>query len=129
MNASVQIELAEDVTSISKNFTDAFRGRFTSVMRWHQLDEFWESFKPQVDDKWFVYAVGQTPPETTTSKEKVLHFIDEIDTLLHEDHDEDYCGIVYIDNKEEPSYIKIFDPNNLGISCGPSAVPGACGGQ
>jgi hypothetical protein len=120
VDASVSIS---DPISTTENFLDAFRGRFTSVMRWHQLDEFWDALKQQVDDAWYIYAVGETPPESPTSKDQVLKFIDEIDVLLHKDHDEDYCGIVYIDNKETPAYIKIFDPNNLGVSCGFSDNP------
>lgn len=120
MDSSLSIS---DPGITAENFLDAFRGRFTSVMRWHQLDEFWDELKAQVDDAWYIYAVGETPPEAPTSKDKVLRFIDEIDVLLHKDHDEDYCGIVYIDNKETPAYIKIFDPNNLGVSCGYSEKP------
>lgn len=110
-------------TSIQHNYLDAFRGRFTSLMRWHQLDEFWENFKQQVDNGWYIYHVGDVPPETPVNKDKVLEFVDEIDGLLHTEHDEDYCGIVYADDKENPSYIKIFDPNNLGVSCGYSEKP------
>ena len=109
--------------SVIETYLQAFRGRFTSVMRWHQLDEFWSAFKPQVDDSWYIYAVGETPPEAPASKDHVLKFVDEIDVLLRKEHDEDYCGIVYIDNHEAPEYIKIFDPNNLGVSCGYSLKP------
>ncbi|KAA0445986.1 MAG: hypothetical protein FXV80_00800 [Candidatus Thioglobus sp.] len=28
-----------------------------------------------------------------------------------------YCGIVYVDDFESPSFVKIFHPNNLGKSC------------
>jgi len=43
-----------------------------------------------------------------------------IDTILRENHNEDYCGIVYVDNPNEPSLIKVFGPKNLGASCGSS---------
>lgn len=108
---------------VTQDYLQAFRGNFTSVMRWPQLDEFWSTLKTQVDDAWYIYAVGEEPPEAPADKELVLKFIDEIDVLLRKDHDEDYCGIVYIDNKETPAYIKIFDPNNLGVSCGFSERP------
>ena len=110
-------------TSLQQNYLDAFRGRFTSLMRWHHLDDFWENFKQQVDDGWYIYHVGDVPPESPVDRNKLLEFIREIDTLLHQEHEEDYCGIVYTDDKESPSYIKIFDPNNLGVSCGYSEKP------
>jgi hypothetical protein len=53
-----------------------------------------------------------------------LHrFVDEIDALLRAEHEHDYCGIVYADDVEHPRFIKIFDPNNLGVSCGYSENP------
>ena len=107
----------------TQDYLQAFRGKFTSVMRWPQLDEFWATLKTQVDDAWYIYAVGEEPPAAPADKERLLKFIDEIDVLLRKDHDEDYCGIVYIDDKETPAYIKIFDPNNLGVSCGFSERP------
>ena len=109
--------------SIEQNYVQAFRGRFTSMMRWHHLDEFWSTLRGQAANGWYIYAVGETPPEETASEEHVLKFIDEIDALLHKEHDEDYCGIVYTDDKEVPAFIKIFDPNNLGVSCGFSDNP------
>lgn len=104
-------------------YINAYRGSFTSMMRWPHLDDFWSRLNKQADDSWFIYAVGEQPPEAPASKDKLLSFVQEIDTLLHKDHDEDYCGIVYADDKESPSFIKIFDPNNLGVSCGFSDNP------
>jgi len=39
---------------------------------------------------------------------------------LRADHHESYCGIVYADDLDKPRLIKIYDPNNLGSSCGSS---------
>ena len=110
-------------TSITEDYLKVFKGSFTSVMRWPQLDDFWSMLKSQADDSWYIYAVGEEPPETPVAKNIVLKFIDEMDVLLHKEHEEDYCGIVYHDNLENPSFIKIFDPNNLGVSCGFSEKP------
>ncbi|MBE9559202.1 MAG: hypothetical protein IMF15_00370 [Proteobacteria bacterium] len=109
--------------SIKEAYISAFRGNFTSTMRWPDLDDFWGTLKNHADDNWYIYAVGEIPPDDTSSKAHLLSFIDEIDTLLHQEHDEDYCGIVYIDNKDTPEFIKIFDPNNLGVTCGFSDNP------
>ena len=109
--------------SVEQHFLEAFRGRFTSMMRWHHLDEFWDTLRQQADGHWYIYAVGEVPPEAASSSEQVLKFVDEIDVLLRKEHDEDYCGIVYADDKNQPAFIKIFDPNNLGVSCGFSDNP------
>ena len=104
-------------------FLTSYRGSFTSMMRWPQLDDFWALLNKQADDSWYIYAVGEKPPTVPVSKNNLLSFIKEIDVLLRKDHTEDYCGIVYADDKVNPSFIKIYDPNNLGVSCGFSDNP------
>ena len=110
-------------TSIEHDYLAAFRGRFTSLLRWHDLDAFWERLRDQADDGWYIYHVGDAPPGMPVNRQKLLTFIDEIDALLHEEHQEDYCGIVYTDSKDRPTYVKVFDPHNLGVSCGYSEKP------
>jgi len=114
----------QQISQYSDPYVKHFKeGRFESLMRWEQLERFWNILRPQVDDSWYVYAVGEMAPHTTSSKENVLDFIDEIDQLLRKEHDERYCGIVYADDHQSPEFIKIFDPNNLGVSCGFSDNP------
>lgn len=100
-----------------------FKGAFKGVMRWEQLDALWEVVRGNEAKQWYLYAVGETPPTVPTRTEKTHQFIQHIDELLHKDHDEDYCGIVYTDDFDDPTFIKIFDPHNLGVSCGSSEHP------
>lgn len=104
-------------------FYKAFRGNFSSLLSWKQLDEFWEIVRGKADAGWYIYAVGTPVPTQTSPTTDVLKFIHEVDTLLRQEHYEDYCGIVYADNKQDPALIKIFDPDNLGVSCGFSNNP------
>jgi hypothetical protein len=98
-------------------------GRFVSLMRWEHLDEFWSTFRTQLNDDWYIYAIGEDAPTQTSSIDQLATFITEIDVLLRKEHEEDYCSIVYADDHDQPSFIKIFDPNNLGVSCGFSENP------
>ncbi len=109
--------------SAASPFIAAYRGSFTSMMRWPDLDAFWDILKQQADDGWYIYAVGEPAPTQPVSRERLLDFIREIDALLHAEHEESYCGIVYADNKAHPEFVKIYDPNNLGVSCGFSDQP------
>jgi len=104
-------------------YREAFRGSFTSALRWHHLDGLWAVLREQAGDDWYIYAVGEPPPHEPASKEALLTFIAEIDQLLRAEHDHDYCGIVYADDLSRPEFIKIYDPNNLGVSCGYSDNP------
>ncbi len=103
-------------------FLEAFKGSFTSTMRWHQLDALWARVRERPGG-WYVYAIGEQPPATAADAQSLMRFVDEIDGLLRSEHDEDYCGIVYADDLARPSMIKIYDPNNLGVSCGFSDNP------
>ena len=108
---------SEDNNTTNK-FLDTFTGKFFGVLRWPQLDDLWVKVKEQtLDDGWYLYAVGEEPPTETTKGDKVEAFINELDALLRREHNEDYCGIVYANDLENPSFIKIFDPNNIGTSC------------
>ena len=104
-------------------FDAAFRGRFENVLRWEQLDGLHETLKRDAGGGWFIYAVGEEPPAAPASAADVMHFLDQIMALLRRDHDEGFCGIVYTDSMQQPSFVKFFDPNNLGVSCGFSENP------
>jgi hypothetical protein len=101
----------------------AFSGNFTSLLSWQQLDEFWDEVRRSAGSGWYVYAVGEPVPQQAVGEGEVKRFVDEVDALLRKEHDEEYCGIVYTDSKTHPTFIKIFDPNNLGVSCGFSDNP------
>ena len=107
----------------SHPYVQTYRGAFSGILRWHQLDELWDSLRQQTTKQWYIYAVGETPPTETSSAEQLDTFLTAIDKLLRTEHEEDYCGIVYVDNRQSPTFIKIYDPNNLGVVCGFSNNP------
>lgn len=109
-------------TQPEQAFLFAFRGSFTSALRWHHLDALWGKVRSRPEG-WYLYAVGETPPAVCASAEDCAKFVAELDALLRSEHQEDYCGIVYADDLAEPSLIKVYDPNNLGVVCGFSANP------
>jgi hypothetical protein len=99
-----------------------FRGGFKSAMRWHHLDELWQVLR-ESPHGWYVYHVGDEVPQAPLSADRFVHFLEQVDQLLRADHQEDYCGIVYADNLQAPGMVKIYDPHNLGVSCGYSESP------
>lgn len=104
-----------------QDFKTAFNGTFYSLMSWTQLAEFWLRVDPGLG--WYLYAIGEPLPSHASSPAEVARFIAEMDAMLHREHDETYCGIVYADDLEHPRMVKIFDPNNLGSSCGSGKMP------
>ena len=108
---------------ITEPFRIAFKGRFENILRWEQLDLLLDVLGADAEGLWYIYAVGEPPPAAPASGAQVRKFLAEIFQLLRTEHDEDYCGIVFTDSKEAPTFVKIFDPNNLGVSCGYSDNP------
>ena len=104
-------------------FRTAFRGRFTNLLAWKSLDEFWQVLRARAGDGWYIYAIGLDVPASPRDAMEVDRFITAIDALLRTEHDEDYCGIVYVDDARNPAFVKIFDPAHLGVSCGYSNNP------
>jgi hypothetical protein len=104
------------------DFLARFNGGFSGILHWHQLDALWEQLRADAGGNWYVYAVGELPPSEPATAERLSLFISEVDKLLHAEHHHDYCGVVYVDSRDAPTLIKIFDPNHLGSSCGSSGV-------
>lgn len=108
---------------MQSDFQTQFTGSFKGVLQWDQLELLWDVLRNDHQHQWYIYAVGETPPASYAEHAALETFISEIDTLLKRDHDEDYCGIVYADDFNSPTMIKIYDPHNLGVSCGFSDNP------
>jgi len=104
-------------------FYKTYRGAFTSLLRWHDVDAFWAIVRERAGAGWYIYTIGNNPPEKTANVEDLCRFIEDIDARLRKEHEEDYCGIIYVDSKTEPSYIKIYNPKNLGVVCGIGREP------
>ena len=104
-------------------FLEKFKGGFTGILRWHQLDELWKTILAAGQDDWYIYPIGEQPPVIPCTTEQLSTFITEIDKLLRKDHEENYCGIVYVDDKQNPGFVKIYDPHNLGHVCGSNGSP------
>lgn len=105
------------------DFYTRFRGSFSGILKWSQLDELWHVLKATTNTGWYIYAIGEDAPQQPVSAEQLNTFIDEIDLLLRKEHRENYCGVVYVDDKTHPTFVKIYDPNNLGVVCGFSDNP------
>lgn len=104
-------------------YLNALHGRFTSALRWDDFERLWQTLQQHNGQGWYVYHIGSPPPISPSSPEAFSHVLDELAKLLREEHQEDYCGIVYADDMQAPGFVKIYDPNNLGSVCGPGLGP------
>jgi hypothetical protein len=104
------------------DFLRVFYGRFEGLLGWAQFDDFWQRLRRQADG-WYLYTVGEAAPDTSASVGEFEKFISTIDDLFKRKHREDFCGIVYAGSRAKPTMVKIYHPNNLGVSCGFSRNP------
>lgn len=109
------------ITAGKSVFQEKLTGPFSGIVAWAQLSELW-SHLCQSPEGWYIYAIGEPVPTHPADAETLRQFTREVDGLLRREHREEYCGIVYADNKSEPTFVKIFDPHNLGSSCGSSGM-------
>ena len=102
----------------------AFRARlggtFQGVMRWEGLDALWSRLRL---GRWFVYQTDLAPPAEPLDGDALAARLAEIDAELRREHAYDYCGIVYVDDPEAPTLVKVYDPANLGTSCSHGDAP------
>lgn len=99
-------------------FDKKLNGLLYGLMQWSDWDAMRERLLATPNIRWFVYAVGDAIPERPLSASGFKTALAEIDALLRRDHGEVYLGIIYADDLEYPSLVKIYDPNNLGSACG-----------
>lgn len=104
-------------------FLKKFHGSLRNLLTWADWDAFvarLQSPNAGQSDGWYVYAVAENLPTAPLSASDFQIFLKEINDLLKKEHQEKYCGIVYVDDLNAPTLVKIYDPNNLGAVCGSS---------
>ena len=101
-------------------FHARLKGKFAGIMQWQQLDELWGRVKR---GEWYFYQLGEMLPTIALRGDELARRIDALNELLRQEHDYNYCGIVYADDVENPTLIKVYDPNNMGSSCSCNAIP------
>jgi len=100
------------------DFLDKYTGRMSGVLRWEQLDKIWENL--DTSDGWYLYEIGALVPEQFIEAVQLHEAIRNIDAFLHQQHDSNYCGVVYVDKLVSPTLLKIYHPRKMGASCGSS---------
>ncbi|CAB5502790.1 hypothetical protein [Bathymodiolus thermophilus thioautotrophic gill symbiont] len=99
-----------------------FQGRFIGIMQWDDCRALFDKLSSNPND-WYVYDTSKVAPKTVTNTNDFLDTINNIKKIIKSEHQERYCGIVYTNNLDNPDFVKIFHPNNLGKSCGSNENP------
>ena len=104
-------------------YLEEFQSRFMGIMQWDDCKGLLEVLISNPDN-WYVYDTDENQiPSNTTPGAQFVEQIQHIKGVLDEEHKERYCGIVYTNDLKNPTFVKIFHPNNLGKTCGSSENP------
>ena len=99
-------------------FESKLNGTLYGLMQWADWEQLQHRLRSEVSTRWYVTAAGAESPDAPLTPDALRQVVDAVAGLLKKDHLEDYLGIVYVDDVADPTLIKIYDPNNLGSSCG-----------
>ena len=99
-------------------YLEKFKSNFYGMLYWPDLDALWQTLGKKTNQhpstQWYIYDLTEQPPATTVNGSELQAFVRDIDQWLRETHHEKYCGVVYADDKDNPSFIKIFHPKRMG---------------
>ncbi len=104
------------------NYINEFQGRFIGIMQWSDCNALLQKLIEHPND-WYLYDTLNPVPENQVDADELIKKLKAIKVILTNEHQERYCGIVYTNDLENPSFVKIFHPKNIGKSCGSSEYP------
>ena len=110
------------MTRTSSTFSQLLNGNFIGMLHWAELDDLWRRVRAEPLG-WYASQSGQLVPTTPMTPDALNGFVDEVDALLRREHKQDFCGIVCADQREQPGFIKIYDPHNMGSFCSCASTP------
>ena len=95
-------------------FRERFNATFYGVLKWTDLDGFWRNLEKSSNNNWHIYDLNALPPQMAVSDSELIEFIQHTDLWLRQLHQEDFCGVVYVDDHDNPSFVKIYHPKKMG---------------
>jgi len=98
-------------------FWRAYQGRASGLLNWQDVDALWPLLSAQPNG-WYVYDLEKAVPTAPFSAADFTTFLPQAEALVNARRDRSHSGAIYLDNRNTPTFIKIFDPANMGTSCG-----------
>lgn len=97
-------------------FMQFWNGPFKGVLSWKELDKTWDYVQQQ--GLWYVYPTDQAAPNKPASKQELNDFIKMIDQTINPKKQQGFSGVAFVDDRESPQLIKVFNPKLLGCGSG-----------
>ncbi len=103
------------------DFWQAYQRDFQGLLHWPDVEAFWQllAATPQ---GWYLFDPTSTAPDTPIDTKQFPAILTEIKTLIHSGRKTSHCFALFTDDRLSPNFVKIFDPANLGATCGSSGT-------
>ena len=95
----------------------AYGGRFAGLPTWVAFDAFWARFEA-AGGVWYVFDPSGDAPDTPETD--ATGALDEARTCVEQVRNRGFCGAVFADDLDAPTFVKVFDPYRMGGVCGGS---------
>ena len=115
-----------------RDFWTSFNGWFSGVLDWSDVETLFSSLRKN-SKGWYLAEMQSSDesnpasvpdmPESVLDEDDFLKFLVEAESVINKRRSRPYCGAIYVDNKDDPAFIKIFDPTKMGSSCSCSTEP------
>jgi hypothetical protein len=102
-------------------FWAAYQGRFKGVLTWQAFDQLWDRLHAS-EQAFHVFDLSRKPSDLAATHDEFSAILDEARQMYEPVRRNSYCGAVYADDLENPSFIKVFDPYQMGGVCGDSGM-------
>ncbi len=100
-------------------FWQAYQGSFSGLMNWQRVEEFFDALAENTEG-WYVFQMDGPLPEAPLNAAEFKTRLAEMRDLTLTYRDASHCFSLFADHQTDPQFIKVFDPGNLGASCGSS---------
>lgn len=113
LNEGHLVELPEEHfndASETDDFQQAMQATDVVIRSWDELDELLARLHGCASTGWYVYQVGDTPPEAPLESQPMHRFLLDIDASLRLECDQSSCGIVFVDDLQRPTFVKVYHP-------------------
>ncbi len=98
----------------------AFMGRFYGLLKWQDVDEFWDIVA--ASDGWYAFDLQDDLPNEPLPNGALKAVLETVKTLVNSRRDMSISGAIYADDLTAPRFIKIYDPSHMGSACNTSTA-------
>jgi hypothetical protein len=97
-------------------YWNRYGGRFSGILKWEDLDGFWGRLQSS-PDAWYVFDPEQKIPLAAQTSQAFSETVATARALLETRREMSHSGAIYTDHMERPTFVKVFDPSNMGSAC------------